>query len=155
MFNAEKHEPKIAKLNVALGCFGGNLVWPISRFRCVGGFHPELHHGRCEDGELGLRAASYRIPMVLVPEARGWHIAHNIDVELAKVRNERDVPLINKWHPWVEEKGLVVTDEDGARFDFVCRCGAQVNTLLMWDHVATHATGVAENDLELILPEGL
>lgn len=155
MFDAEAHAPKVAKLNVALGCFGGNLVWPINRFRCVGGFHPQLHHGRCEDGELGLRAASARIPMVLIPEARGWHVAHPIDQPLACARNERDVPLINQWHPWVEGKGLIVTDQDGARFDFVCECGEQMNTLLMWDHLARHSRGVTDNGVELILPEGL
>lgn len=153
MFRERDEGPFVADLGVALGCFGGNLVWPIKRFMCVGGFHPQLHHGRCEDGELGLRAASHRIPMVLVAGARGYHLWHEVNGDLARERNIRDVPLLNQWHPWVEEQGLVVTDADGARFEFVCECGEQVNTLLMWRHF-TDCPGAPVGE-DLVLPEGL
>lgn len=147
MFLERAHEAVVADLGVALGCFGGNLVWPIAEFTRIGGFHPMLYHGRCEDGELGLRAAAHRIPMVLVPDARGFHVSHPVNHELAFQRNQRDVPLLNSWHPWVQEKGLIVTDQDGARFDFACACGQQVNTLEMWRHMAQHAEGEAQPDL--------
>lgn len=155
MFNERGRGPFVADLGVALGCFGGNLVWPIDRFVEVGGFHSMLHHGRCEDGELGLRAASHRIPMALVPEARGYHIEHPRDQAYAMRLNEREVPLINEWHPWVQEAGLIVTTEDGARFEYVCACGEQVNTLAMWDHQAQHnvVKRVAHPLDDLILPD--
>lgn len=154
MFRERDEGPFVADLGVALGCFGGNLVWPVERFTCVGGFHPQLHHGRCEDGELGLRAASHRIPMVLVAGARGYHLWHEVNGDLARERNVRDVPLLNQWHPWVQEQGLVVTDADGARFEFVCECGLQVNTLLMWQHFTDHPGGAPVGE-DLVLPEGL
>lgn len=155
MFRERGFGPFVADLGVALGNFGGNLVWPVAEFTRIGGFHPQLHHGRCEDGELGLRAASHRIPMALVAEARGYHLSHDINHDLAEQRNRRDVPLINAWHPWVEGQGLLVTDEDGARFDFVCECGEQVNTLLMWDHMSSHVTRLESRQDELVLPEGM
>lgn len=157
MFDERLHEgPVVAHLGVALGCFGGNLVWPIDEFIRVGGFHPQLHHGRCEDGELGLRAASLRVPMKLVPQARGWHLYHDVNMQLAQERNARDVPLLNSWHPWVEQQGLIVTDQDGARFDYVCACGEQVNTLEMWAHLGEHRKAmVTQPQSELILPDGM
>lgn len=139
MFNERKGERLIGELGVALGNFSGNLVWPIKQFIDVGGFHPMLHHGRCEDGELGLRAGSYQVPMTLVPEARGWHVWHPVNAELVNQRNARDVPLLNHWHPWVEQKGLIVTQQDGARFDYECECGLVINSGEMWSHTATHA----------------
>lgn len=126
-------------LGAGLACFGGNLVWPVDAFEKIGGFHPELHHGRCEDGELGLRAASAGVPMSFVREARGWHVFHPVNGTRTHAANARDVPLINQWHPWVEGQGLLVTAQDGARFDFRCpQCGDQVNSLAYWDHTATH-----------------
>lgn len=148
MFHERGQGATTGELGVALGNFGGNLVWPISEFTRIGGFHRMLHHGRCEDGELGLRAASHLIPMSLVAGARGYHMAHPVNHELAMERNRRDVPMLNSWHPWVEGKGLIVTEADGARFDFICRCGAQVNTLEMWAHEAEC------NGSSLILPDG-
>lgn len=132
-------EVLIGDLGAALACFGGNLVWPVDAFQRVGGFHPELHHGRCEDGELGLRAASAGIPMSFVRTARAWHVWHPVDGDRARRANARDVPLLNSWHPWVEQKGLIVTTQDGARFDFRCpECGEQVNSLEYWPHTEQH-----------------
>lgn len=128
-----------SELGSGLACFGGNMVWPIERFMEVGGFHPDLHHGRCEDGELGLRAASLGIGISFAAKARGYHQYHDVDYISARRKNERDVPLLNSIHPWVEGKGLIVTAEDGARFDFKCpTCDVQVNSLLYWEHASTH-----------------
>lgn len=126
-------------LGAALACFGGNLVWPVDEFERVGGFHPDLHHGRCEDGELGLRAASAGVPMSFVPNARAWHVWHPVDNVRAIRANERDVPLLNSWHPWVQQQGLIVAQKDGARFDFHCpQCGDVVNSLEYWPHTQQH-----------------
>jgi hypothetical protein len=137
----DAHGPQdilVGDLGAALACFGGNLVWPVEEFERVGGFHPELHHGRCEDGELGLRASSLGVPMSFVRDARAWHVWHPINVQRTLDANRRDVPLINTWHPWVEGQGLIVTAQDGARFDFRCPCGAQVNSLEYWQHTQQH-----------------
>jgi hypothetical protein len=182
MFNELNLQITVSQLGVALGNFGGNLAWPISEFVRIGGFHPQLYMGRCEDGELGLRAASHRIPMMLVKEARGYHMAHAVDHQEAMRRNERDVPLLNSWHPWVQVKctncdavwqggrdtcancggtetkgGLIVTDQDGARFDYVCACGHQVNTLEMWAHMENCDASSYDGERveDLILPDGL
>lgn len=140
-----EHGPEVVhrgSLGVALGCFSGNLVWPIADFVRVGGFWSEIHHGRCEDGELGLRAASLGIPMSLVREARGYHLSHPVNHALQMQWNARDVPMLNDRHPWVEQEGIVLTADDGARFDITCgKCGEQVNTILMWDHESTHRGG--------------
>lgn len=133
-------------LAVALGNFSGNLVWNIEEFKKIGGFHPNLHMGRCEDGELGLRASYHGVPMVLVPTVRAFHIHHPINHSLIIERNKRDVPLINEWHPWVEEQGLIVRDQDGKRFNFVCSwCGEEHNTLNIWSHYGRkdHPTGLS------------
>lgn len=125
----------VGQLNFALACFSGNLVWPVEKFKYVGGFWNEINMGRCEDGELGLRAASFNIPMSVVSEARGWHLDHPINMEWIEAENKRDIPLLNKRHPWVEEKGLVVSEQDGARFDIVCPdCKEQINTVEIWGH---------------------
>lgn len=153
MFRDRGVGPFVADLGVALGCFSGNLMWPIDRFVEVGGFHPALHHGRCEDGELGLRAAAHRIPMGLAISARGWHLDHPRNHEEIIRRNARDVPLINEWHPWVEQEGLILTEEDGVRFDFQCTCGQRMNTLEMWRHFSFEH-GPQDNEM-LILPDGL
>lgn len=127
------------KLNDGLACFSGNLVWPIDEFKRVGGFWNDIHHGRCEDGELGLRAVAEGVPIGFVRNARGWHLWHPVNQELAMQRNARDVPMLNARHPWVEAGGLVVVDKDGKRFDQRCEeCGELVNTGDYWNHKAAH-----------------
>lgn len=126
-------------LGAGLGCFSGNLVWPVEAFARAGGFHPELHHGRCEDGELGLRAASLGVPMSLVRTARAWHVAHQVNHQWCIQANARDVPLLNSFHPWVQDQGLLLTEKDGARFDFQCpECGTRVNSADYWEHWGSH-----------------
>jgi hypothetical protein len=125
----------VGDLSFALACFSGNLVWPVADFKRVGGYWNEIHTGRCEDGELGLRAASLGVPMSVCPDARAWHLYHERNEALIERRNARDVPMLNARHPWVEEKGIVVTEKDGARFDIVCpSCKEQINTLEIWEH---------------------
>lgn len=136
-------------LNVGLACFSGNLVWPISQFERVGGFWNELHHGRCEDGELGLRAVAMGVPMSLAPAARGWHQWHPINATLVAERNARDVPMLNARHPWVEGKGLFVVEKDGKRFDVRCGepgCGWEGNTAEWWAHRGMYHDTVAVED---------
>jgi hypothetical protein len=123
-------------LSAGLACFSGNLVWPIADFVRIGGFWNELHHGRCEDGELGLRAVACGIPISYVPAARAWHQGHPINYELTLERNTRDVPMLNQRHPWVEGQGLFVVEEDGKRFNVTCRCGWSGNTAEIWAHQA-------------------
>lgn len=143
----KEHGPSVAlvhDLGAALGCFGGNLVWPIDEFQDVGGFHPQLSHGRVEDGELGLRAAAAGVPMSLVADARAWHVAHNVNSQWCLATNRREVPLLNSWHPWVEERGLILTESDGARFDFRCTepdCGLIMNAHDHWLHLSQHRSG--------------
>jgi GT2 family glycosyltransferase len=125
-------------LSAGLACFSGNLVWPLDLFRKVGGFWDEMHHARCEDGELGLRAVAMGIGVSFVSEARGWHIHHDFDVDVVTRKNARDVPMINARHPWKElgEGGeeLFVVDEDGKRFNVRCVCGEEFNSALIWEH---------------------
>jgi hypothetical protein len=126
-----------AHLGVALGNFSGNIVWPIKEFKRVGGYWNYLYTGRCEDGELGVRAAVMGVPMTLVRDARAFHqgamMAGHGDPEATK-KNQRDVPLINERHPYIQEQGLVVADRDGKRFDYKCECGQQINSLEIWEH---------------------
>lgn len=137
------------KLNDGLACFSGNLMWSRAEFERVGGFWNEIHHGRCEDGELGLRAVAEGVPIAFCREARGFHLAHPINTQLAMQRNARDVPMLNARHPWVEQGGLVVVDKDGKRFDQRCpACQTLINTIDYWTHTAT--CGAA-----LVLPDGL
>jgi len=91
-------------LSAGLACFSGNLVWPIARFKSVGGFWNEIHHGRCEDGELGLRAVRMGVPIAYVGLAQGWHQWHVRNVALAQEWNLRDVPMLNERHPWLEKR---------------------------------------------------
>lgn len=122
-------------LAAGLACFSGNLVWPLEEFARVGGFWAELHHGRCEDGELGLRAVAMDVPISFAPLARGWHLAHPVDMNLAMTRNERDVPMLNARHPWVEGSDVFMVDRDGKAFDVRCRgCGEMVPTIGWWLH---------------------
>lgn len=129
------------KLNDGLACFSGNLVWPIEEFVRVGGFWNDLHHGRCEDGELGARAVAEGVPISLVPKARGWHLHHDRNHALTIERNDRDVPMLNARHPWLQDEHEVfVVDKDGKRFDQRCpHCGELVNTIEYWAHTAAHA----------------
>jgi GT2 family glycosyltransferase len=125
----------VRELNFALACFSGNLVWPVKEFKRVGGFWNEIHAGRCEDGELGLRASSMGVPMSVVPDARAWHLYHEINMNWIQSANSRDVPKLNARHPWVQEKGIIVADKDGKRFDIICpRCNEQINTNEIWGH---------------------
>lgn len=131
-------------LGVALANFSGNLVWPLDEFLRVGGFWNEIHHGRCEDGELGIRAAAMGVPMAIVRDAKACHLWHEgcnpasgaPSATSHKLKaNERDVPMINNRHPYVQEQGLVVSDRDGKRFDQICpRCGEHINSVLYWNH---------------------
>lgn len=126
-------------LSVGLACYSGNLVWNLADFRRVGGFWSEIHHGRCEDGELGLRAVHMGVPIGLVPGARGWHMHHPRNMKWILDANRRDVPMLKERHPWVElgqgGNELFVVDEDGKRFNVRCQdCGWEGNTAFIWSH---------------------
>lgn len=121
-------------LSAGLACFSGNLVWPVDEFMRVGGFWSEIHHGRCEDGELGLRAVAMGVPMSYVADARGWHLWHKVAHHAVLERNARDVPMLNARHPWLQGAGVFVVDRDGKAFDVHCRCGQSVPTLGWWEH---------------------
>lgn len=103
----EEHEPGtryVEDLSKGLACFSGNLVWQIDDFICVGGFWNDLHHGRCEDGELGIRAVAMGIPIGVAVGARGWHLHHDRNFPWIIAANERDVPMLNERHPWMERR---------------------------------------------------
>lgn len=121
-------------LAAGLACFSGNLVWSVEDFKRVGGFWNEIHHGRCEDGELGLRAVAMGLGVTFQREARGWHLWHPINQRLAEERNARDVPMLNARHPWVQGEGLFVVEKDGKRFDARCKCGWEGNTAEIFAH---------------------
>lgn len=128
-------------LAAGLACFSGNLLWSIEAFKRVGGFWNELHHGRCEDGELGLRAVAMGTGVTFQGEARGWHLWHRINLTLTQQRNFRDVPMINERHPWKElpdgpRLELFVVEEDGKRFNARCPCGWEGNTVEVFAHQA-------------------
>lgn len=124
-------------LAAGLACFSGNLAWPLSEFVRVGGFWSEIHHGRCEDGELGLRAVAMGVPITFAPAARGWHLDHERNTSLAMEWNARDVPMLNERHPWVERGAVFMVDRDGKAFDVRCKCGAVVPTIGWWQHAST------------------
>lgn len=133
-------------LSAGLACFSGNLVWPIAAFQHVGGYWSEIHHGRCEDGELGLRAVAMGVPITLAPLARGWHMGHDVNMNRTRELNARDVPMLNARHPWVQAGQMVVVEEDGRRFDILCRgCSQSINTGEWW----SHATECLAGDLSL------
>jgi len=122
-------------LAAGLACFSGNLVWPINEFVRVGGFWSEIHHGRCEDGELGIRAVAMDVPICFARGARGWHLDHPVNTGLAIERNARDVPMLNDRHPWMEQGAVFMVDRDGKAFDVKCWwCGETVPTIGWWDH---------------------
>lgn len=124
-------------LSAGLACFSGNLVWNVAEFQRVGGFWNELHHGRCEDGELGLRAVAMGVPIGLTEFARGWHLWHPIDRDRVVRANERDVPMLNERHPWVQGSDVFMVDRDGKAFDTRCgNCGAEIPTGEWWQHAA-------------------
>lgn len=132
-----KHSPGewvTEDLSAGLACFSGNLVWPIDRFLKVGGFWKEIHHGRCEDGELGLRAVAMGVPIGFVRGARGYHLDHPRNQRWIEAANARDVPMLNERHPWVQGSGLFVVEEDGKRFNVACPCGWEGNTAEIWQH---------------------
>lgn len=137
--DAQPWDVERENLAAGLACFSGNLVWPLDLFKKVGGFWDEMYHGRCEDGELGLRAVSMGIGVSFVSKARGWHLHHDFDPTVVSARNARDVPMINARHPWKElgEGGdeLFVVDEDGKRFNVRCgHCKQEFNSALIWAH---------------------
>lgn len=142
----DQHEPDEVlenDLSAGLACFSGNLVWPLDEFVRVGGFWQELHHGRCEDGELGLRAVACGVPISFVRGARAWHVWHGADPEptpewvaWATGINAIDVPKIDARHPWLHGQGVFVVEEDGKRFNIRCKCGWEGNTAEIWVHKA-------------------
>jgi hypothetical protein len=136
MFDMRATEGAIkGDLSVGLGCFSGNLLWKVSEFERVGGFWAELHHGRCEDGELGARAVSMDVGIAMAPSARGWHLHHPIDYDAIMARNARDVPMLNARHPWIEGAGIFEVERDGKAFDVHCKfCGEDVPTGAWWAH---------------------
>lgn len=140
----DQHEPFQMfrdDLSAGLACFSGNLVWPIAEFERVGGFWNELYHGRCEDGELGLRAVSMQVPISYVKGARGWHLYHDFDKQVVDERDARDVPMINDRHPWVEKGGVYVEDRDGKRFWVRCpNCRCEFPSSQIWAHKAECVT---------------
>lgn len=136
-------------LSAGLACFSGNLMWPRLMFERVGGFWNDIHHGRCEDGELGLRAVQMGIPISYVGLAQAHHRWHPRNRAWAVQANDRDVPMLNERHPWVEsrckcghqktmhmepnhrgdckdcaceefEQAIFVVEQDGKRFDARC-----------------------------------
>jgi glycosyltransferase involved in cell wall biosynthesis len=135
-------------LGAALANFSGNLVWPLDEFKRVGGFHPGLSAGRVDDGELGVRAATYGIGTSFLFENKGHHIYHDVDGARVRRINTAEVPLINQWHPYIQELGIVPRDLDGKRFNYICECGEEVNTLEMWSHYLAH-----EEEPNLELPD--
>lgn len=120
----------------ALACFGGNVVWPVTQFEALGGYDAALHHGRCEDGDLGARAAGAGVPIVFRRDARAWHVHHPVDLDQVYERNARDVPVILQRLDWAALRhGLRLVPEEGARLDWECPdCRRQMNCHLMWGH---------------------
>jgi hypothetical protein len=124
-------------LSAGLACFSGNLAWPLKEFVRVGGFWSELHHGRCEDGELGARAVAMGVPIGLAAGAKGWHMDHPRNHSETLRRNARDVPMLDARHPWIQGHGVFMVDRDGKAFDVECPvCECQVPTIEWWQHAA-------------------
>jgi GT2 family glycosyltransferase len=129
------YDELVDDLAAGLACFSGNLIWPIGEFRRVGGFWSELHHGRCEDGELGLRAVAMGIPISFAAEGRAWHQWHPVDLSTIWQRNARDVPMIDARHPWLHNAGIEIGDRDGKSFEVTCPgCGERMFTNRWWQH---------------------
>jgi len=124
----------VGELNFALANFGGNIIYPRQEFIDVGGFWNDLSAGRVEDGEMGLRCQLMKIPMCVVPKARGYHLAHEINTEWVCATNDAEVPRLNERHPWVQNEGLEIVEEDGKRFNWINpETGESVNTLEIWN----------------------
>lgn len=140
----DRYPPTVAltnDLSAGLACFSGNLLWPINEFIRVGGFWSEIHHGRCEDGELGLRAVAMGVPISFASRARGSHLWHEVNSGLALERNARDVPMLNDRHPWVQGADVFMVDRDGKAFDVVCRkCQQLIPTIGWWAHAEACGT---------------
>lgn len=131
--------PVVNDIFAGLACFSGNLVWPIEEFKRIGGFWDEIHHGRCEDGELGVRAVSMGVPITFVRDARGWHLWHERNMDWILAANQRDIPMLDERHPALKDEGLFVVDADGNRFDYTCKeCGETMNAALSWGHRLAH-----------------
>lgn len=129
-------------LSAGLACFSGNLLWPVDEFQRVGGYWSEIHHGRCEDGELGLRAVAMDVPISFCAAARGWHMWHPVDSAFVEARNARDVPMLNDRHPWMQQGGVFMVDREGKAFAVRCsKCDRSILTGAWWDHAP--ACGVA------------
>ena len=125
----------VGEINFALANFGGNIVYPRQAFKDIGGFWDDLSAGRVEDGEIGLRCASVGIPMCAAPNARGWHLEHPVNHQWKLETNEREVPMLNERHPWVQQEGIYVSDNDGKRFEWIDpNTGIHHNTLEIWEH---------------------
>lgn len=140
MFDENPPDVKLRyHLGAALANFSGNLVWPVEEFRRTGGFHMNLTAGRVDDGEYGVRAAVNGVASSFVGQARGLHIWHPVNLDWVLATNTREVPLINQWHPYIEGLGVIPVEEDGIRLNMICQeCGEEINTLAIWDHMATH-----------------
>lgn len=139
MFN--QYPPNVSltnDLSAGLACWSGNLMWPVKDFIRVGGFWSELHHGRCEDGELGLRAVAMGVPISFAAKARGSHLWHEENMGLKLQRNTRDVPMLNARHPWVQGADVFMVDRDGKAFDVRCsKCQQSIHTNAWWAHAET------------------
>jgi hypothetical protein len=131
-FDAHNGETLYGDLGSAVGHWSGNLVWPVALFQRLGGFDARLYHGRCEDGELGLRAVENGVGMMFVSGARGYHQQHPIALDVILERNRRDVPLLAEWHSWVFPR-LRLSDEDGCRLDWVCPHGRACHLFGIWN----------------------
>lgn len=135
----EPDTPVVNDMFAGLACFSGNLLWNIAEFQRIGGFWNELHHGRCEDGEHGVRAVTMGVPITFVREARGWHLWHERNMEWVLAANQRDVPMLDARHPYLKDEGLFAVDEDGTRFNYRCDvCGEEMNAALSWGHRLMH-----------------
>ena len=133
-------------LNVGLACLSGNLLWDLAEFKRLGGFWNELRRGY--DGELGLRAVAAGIPITFARRARGWHLWHPVDGMLIAEQNARDIPMIDRrhpWCPWLLAPGTITApgiDPEappemlGAHFWTTCpQCLRSLDTTEYWAHV--------------------
>ena len=125
----------VGEIHFALANFGGNIIYPLKDFKAVGGFWDDLSAGRVEDGEMGLRCASMGIPMAVVPNARGYHLDHPVNHQWKLDTNEKEVPMINKRHPWIQNEGIIMVEKDGKRFDWInSKTGESINTNEIWNY---------------------
>ena len=134
----------IGDISVGLGSYSGNLLWDVPAFKRVGGFWNVLTRG--EDGELGLRSVALGVPIQVEPDARGWHVWHEVNLPYILECNAYSVPLIDERHPWVQGKGIFMVDEDGKRFDQLCpTCNTLINTGAYWEHRKTCESNVSSS----------